>query len=702
MGAIARLATRSALTASMLTVSAWPAAVAATGEDEIVTLGGFTATVGVIDLDDDGMRDLVRFVGASELDALVVEAWSWDTDAWRVVARLPIDAAQTGSRPFVDGSASPVTPIVWNDGRRDRLLVATGETNPEAGGVESLTVHELALRDRRLVLSPLLEDGAPADRIEAADLDADGVEELVITESGGHLGRDRAVWLLRWTGAGFAGERIAVGDGREISEPILGETDGRPGVDVHFAGQIGELYRLDPASPNGVERAQLSLDDPRPQVWPMAVAGGALFLYVDEPAAATVLRVDWPAGGTPVLATVASVDPTRSAIWPIHADGDDVFFAEQAVDARGYLAETVIRDRDLQPVARVAPSDAIERTAEWLEQVISQGAFGMQPFPYAGVLTGGVDGVPAMVLAGNLVMLRGDEIEVRPVGSFAGVAPLGLIGPDDGWMALSLPWWGPWDVGYLYSQPRIEDSVQIVRADAMLAEEADGGSLDVELRGAARVTEADGTWVASPDGGFEIVVRGLPGSSVTVIVGRQSEASAEIGPEGSVVLSLDPGPRREETVDYSAAVVMVTPTGHLYGTEWTGRVLREPPELDASAVTETGAFSSTVSGSVGGTVTITVDGTPVTIGADGTFETTVEAGIIPREAVVVATDPLGTETERRVQVVGFVDHRGWPWPAFAGVLIAAAGALMFVRAPRGRPPEAAIATGASIEEIELP
>jgi hypothetical protein len=702
MGATARLATRSALVASILAASAWPAAVGAAEEDEIVTLGGFTASVGVIDLDGDGMRDLVRFVGETELDPLVVEAWSWNGDAWDAVARLRLDASQIGSRPFVDGVESPVTPVVWHDGLRERLLVATGEPDPEAGGVRDVAIHELALHGRRLLLSSVLADGAPADRIEAADLDADGVEELVVTESGGHLGAERAVRLLRWTGDAFVSERIAVGDGSDISQPILGETDGRPGVDVHFVGHIGEVVRLDSASLGRIERAQLALDDPRPRTSPMVVAGGALFLQAEEPGTSNVLRVRWPAGGSPQVEMVGSVDPGRSALWPIHHGDEGVLFAEQVFDVPGHLGVTVIRDRDMQPLARVIPSQPVQRMTEWVEHPASRDESGMPPLPYSGILSGGLDGAPAMVLAGNLVVVRGEGVDVRPAGSFAGVAPLGLIGPDERWMAIGLPWWGQWDVGYLYSQPRIESSVRIARADVVLAAEADGGELDLELRDATRVTEADGSWVASSDGGFDIVVRGTPGSAVTAVVGRRSHASGVVGPDGSVVLSLNPGSDRDETVSYSAAVVMVTSTGHFYSTEWTGRVLLEPPELDASAVTETGAFGSTVTGSVGSTATVSVDGIPVTVGEDGTFATTVEAGIIPRDVVVVAADPLGTETAYRLQVVGFVDHRAWPWPAFVGVLIAVAGAVMFVRVPRGRALEAAIVTDASIEEIELP
>lgn len=53
--------------------------------------------------------------------------------------------------------------------------------------------------------------------------------------------------------------------------------------------------------------------------------------------------------------------------------------------------------------------------------------------------------------------------------------------------------------------------------------------------------------------------------------------------------------------------------------------------------------------------------------------------------IVVARDPIGNETVRRLEVVGFLDYRGLPWLPMVGVATVAFGILMFVRTPRQCP-----------------
>ncbi len=96
------------------------------------------------------------------------------------------------------------------------------------------------------------------------------------------------------------------------------------------------------------------------------------------------------------------------------------------------------------------------------------------------------------------------------------------------------------------------------------------------------------------------------------------------------------------------------------------------------------AFSATLEGTVGPHATVTVDGRPVSVDADGAFGMTVDAGPWPRSVIVSARDPLGNEVVERVEVVGLYDYRGLPWAAIVGVATVSAGAVLFLRIPRRR------------------
>lgn len=697
MAGVRRAATgrRVGVLALVLVAIGWPGPARATDGD-VITLPGLTVLAHVADLDGDGVREVVRLVADEAWDPLAIEAWSHDGSGWRASSRLPIQRPADGG-PGPMTAVSPAAMLSWRDGDREHLVLVTSGGLHPAGGVDRIELARISRRGAQLELVPLPADGGPVERIEAADVDGDGLDELIVTEPSATIDRPRTVRLLRWTGDRFASEPVTVSDGPYLSEPVIGESDEVPGDDLVFTRHDRpELYRFAPASSSAIERAMLPVDDASYPIWPVAVADGAVFVYVQSPLGTSFLRVEWPAGGEAEI-TVSEDGEDASGLQPMPA-GDDVYFLGDP--SFGPERDLTLRDARLVSVATVPVGAATAQMRRLLESGLEFTHRSLNPFPYSGPIPGGIDGSPAMLSAGHLIIAGDDGIEVRPTGTFTGVTPLGTVGPDDEWMALSQTVPFVWAAGYLHPSVPVENAVTIAPLTTALEPEANGGLLEVELRGASRIGSGDDAWVASADGGFEVVVHGMPGSRVAAVLANRVDQSMEIGPDGSVVLRLDPRPRRDTTVSYTAQVVLVAPTGHLYGTTWTGRVLREPPALEAAGATRTGAWEAAVSGRTDAHASVTVDGTPVAVDEDGAFRIMLDAGLVPRDVLVRASDPAGNETTQRLEVVGLVDYRGWPWVPIVGMATILFGAGMYLRAPRGRSLADVRRDEGTIEEID--
>jgi hypothetical protein len=208
--------------------------------------------------------------------------------------------------------------------------------------------------------------------------------------------------------------------------------------------------------------------------------------------------------------------------------------------------------------------------------------------------------------------------------------------------------------------------------------------LAVDVRDAVLVEGPDGEkhWVA-PDGGFAVIIDAPPLSSVVVASGLSITHQAEAG-DGPLSVSVAPDREREGNQEFDAGILVITPEGTARSVVSTEQILREPPELTKSARTDVFSLRSRLLGRADEGATITVDGQPVEVSAGGGFHTEVDAPIWPRDIVVVARDPLGTETIRRLEIVGFLDYRGLPWAPLVGVVTVAFGILLFVRIPRQR------------------
>jgi hypothetical protein len=130
---------------------------------------------------------------------------------------------------------------------------------------------------------------------------------------------------------------------------------------------------------------------------------------------------------------------------------------------------------------------------------------------------------------------------------------------------------------------------------------------------------------------------------------------------------------------------LVTPAGHFYSGSWMIRVFRAPPNLGIDEVGPLFDLAPVLAGRTLAGSSVTVNGQPVTLSADGSFSVPVDVGILPTEIRVVVTDPVGNQTERLITRVWPLDYRQLPWvPIVVFILLTVAG-LLYVYEPDSRP-----------------
>jgi hypothetical protein len=211
----------------------------------------------------------------------------------------------------------------------------------------------------------------------------------------------------------------------------------------------------------------------------------------------------------------------------------------------------------------------------------------------------------------------------------------------------------------------------------------------------------DGEEVLATGGdGFTVTVGGEPGTLVVTSVETRVGATEIV--EGPVSVPIDPRGREDDENDrIEATIVIIEPTGVTTSTTWQVDVYRQPPEVRAFTESELFSLQSTIRGRVSDGISVTVDGRPVELNANGAFRIDVDAPIWPRDVLVVGRDPLGNESVQRVEVIGFVDYRGLPWIPIVGTMTVMAGLVLFVRTPRLRRDERLLPDGdGRLEEID--
>jgi hypothetical protein len=707
IGAVATLALATAAWLALpqpgLAVSAIPAEVAT-----FLAPDALTAIVG--DVDGDGVRELVRLVPRAGDDLhLAVEVVQVDAAGEvRQLGEAPLLRGASFDEQF-NGLTRPgetMLParvddgarlLAWRvDGRERVLAVAIGAQDDERPCC--LAVWQVELDGAGGVrLGLLLDVLRSAAAIQVADLDADGTDELVVSEPIELAAPNVvAVYVLRWTGETFAMLRGSVSPAPSAPLVALGDSDGLRGDEVGLVAAYGSgvdtvlLHRISLA-PDGAlrtERADLPL--PADVVALPGPAGGRLVLASDSGGS---VMVDWPSGADRMTVEATSIRGGRPLA--VIGSGDDARVLLQRGDSVDVL------DATLTPRQGVlgSPASALFRATE--------------EAPYVGPLPGGLpDGRAATLFRGRLITAVGGTDAPRihllgdvPVGVLPATVPLGSFGPDGGWMALAsaTAFDATREGGSLVGPagPVAGARVAAVRSEAVLRPETDGGRLDPTLSGAVRSSRQPARPLILARDGFELEIAAPQGTLLRAyLAGATAPEPQLVGPSGAARLSIPGEPTgADDDERLTVRLVAVTPAGQGYGALWEVQLRRTAPTLEVTASAAPFAFEVPLLGRTSPGAAVVVDGQPVPIAEDGTFEVAVGAGPLPRVVRIEATDAVGNRSEQTLSVVGFLDYRQLPWIPMAVVFTLVVGLILFLRAPRPAP-AGQRADDAHLEEIE--
>lgn len=704
-----------ALAASLLaSVGTLPAAVRA-ADDEALVLPRQTAAAVTIDLDGDGAREVVRIAEADAdvADAgidLVVEAWSLTGDGWSMVASTPLARPAPGGQTVevvvpIDVVTDGFGLLTWRVDGHERALVVTGVGPDRRGGATNtvccVVVAEVSIGSDGMRLGVLDGFDGFAESVLAVDMDADGTDELVMSGPGSRDSQAHAT-VLRWTGSGFTGDRVAVGWGEFGAHPTLvGDTDDTPGDEVVYGpaddGSLVRLTAVDGAlvvdTASGFGRGTGSYP------WFFGAGDGRVFARLPS----TLSAWRWPRGGE--LELVGRVGTPDSAHVRVMITDDEAALVQSAYPyLPGAHAAVRIHRSDLGTRTEADASRAVAALADVYASAVQPR---MRSFPivepYMGPIPGGLpDGRAAYVSMGNLITLdHSGGVAVEPIGAMAGVYPIGLAGPDGEWMAVSRsPATIGWPVFLYASGGLFGTDLAIVRTATVFQPEA-GDGVAMDALGIASVGVAEGKgerWVSGPDG-ITVSVSGPAGSTVTAYV-DETEVFDDVVEDEPIQIALRPTRRGQLDYEYKVSIVLVTSDGHAYATAWDITALREEPELAATAETRLGAQAATVRGRSSEHATVLVDGNAASLETDGSFAVDVGAGLWPRDIEVVARDPVGNETAVQLTVVGVFDYRGLPWALVVAAVTLMCGLWLFLRAPHVRPAPASVEGDGQFEELD--
>ncbi len=665
------------------------------------TMGAITG-----DVDGDGVPELVRVTNPNQSSQVLLEAWAHDGDEWSsigasVVARL--NDAESARVPL-DVAADGFGLIAWNDGESERVLIATTGGVADDGRGCCLTISSVGMSGGLLRTFPLSGTFGDAETVSVLDLDDDGIDELLVVGPY-RQAKNAQVRVLRWNGAnGFASETVdfSIEAAFGIYLALIGETDGIPGDEVVFGPtEDGRLIRLGAAMDG-----QLVVDATDGSLSGALAASNFGTATAGRMLGATrsgIQVMRWPRGGS--MEVVAERAQTALFGLSMLGDGDEAVIIDSSMgwmtDYRA--ADVFVYDLDLMTVLEVPASASTARLMD-LTAPPSFPALRSIPhnvLPHDGPLPGGLgDGRHAYFSSGNVIILESDgDLSVHPTTGLVSTRPVGVAGQDRGWIALAADWVGARNTAALYPGGT-HTSITMTPLESVILDTPLDGVLAPDLRDAVLLDGWDGKQqLVALDGGFTAVIDAPPRSLVAVASGVSIIYEGEVGDE-PLSVDIAPDREREGTQPFDAAILVISPSGAASSVSWAAEILREPPELTTSAQTDAFALRSTIMGRAADGASITVDGHAVEPAAAGGFRFEVDAPIWPRDVVVVARDPLGTETVQRLEVVGFLDYRGLPWVPIVGVATLTFGIMMFVRIPRQRPVVIVADGDGRLEEID--
>lgn len=679
------------------------------------------------DLDGDGTRELVVVIGSEGRAAL--QAWYVDDIELGVSAAsygsfVPLRRSASGdellsgvARAGIDDDGmiavaldDPAKLVRAHRDGGEILLVATIGTDAQFDGPCCLTIWEVVDSNRTLELRLVAATQRFADQLIAADMDGDGTDELLVIEGplNSATGVGLALNLLRWNGLRFERTAFTIPDVSSCCAALLdaGETDGAPGDEVLLAGPLIGPGR---SQPTGLHRVSLRLGAPFVERADIGEVRAARSLSLETgPAVLTadglILHLwSWPrdgqaeqkagrtSGGAPsavfgtgaemrIVAAAAFQDPGSVLVLP--------------GDLGGGVGPSTAFGRDTRPVAFAATV---------------QGEVATSLTPFFGVIPGGLPGESDVyVFGGRLVRPVSDPdvlAEVASVALLPGLEPVGTVGPAGAWVALLSEFseFTGLDVrppAVALRIARSPSTLRLVATSSIVEPEANGGHLAPTFLGVAVDPDHPTGLIVGNEAAYAEIT-GPPGTTVWWATRGRPSGNLTLGADGVARIQLleAAGPNAPDGSGATVSIWLVTPAGHAYYGTWRIRVYRQPPSLAFTADDALVDFSPTVSGRTVPGATVTVNGQPVDVAESGSFEASVEAGLLPTDVRVEAVDPVGNRSERVVSVVWPLDYRRLPFVPMAVLLTVGAAAVLFLRRPDTGPGRRNPDDGATFEEI---
>jgi hypothetical protein len=642
----------------------------------------------VADVDGDGTRELVRLVPwDANPGQLAVEIVAMQGDVpslrgqWLAERAASVEDYTAGNNPGQEpllplSTSDPARLIAWRDGERERVILATMQGDPGSAAIERsccLTLSWVTFDESGATQVTFIQNTAASGAwIVAADMDADGTDELAVVETPNPAVPNASeIMILRWNGRDFDRMRATAREGL-ITGPltVLGDSDGIPGDEVGYVAMPGSFDGVDPTL------HRFALVDGRVRVDRTVL-----------PANGTIVPIRGPRGGRLALVSGTGVQLFR---WPARAETATLQVTSQrGGEALGVLGAGRSARLLIMRGGAVDLLDVGLSSRQGLPGGEAAAWFAASSLrPYHGELPGGDDlGAAALLFGGRLVLAPeapSNQAAFREVAVLAGKTPIGLFGDALGWAAVGA---GPElpaqrrGGGLVIGASARAAEVAIVPADALLSPEEDGGLVAPSITGGL----VDGSQPARPimltAGEIRSRIAAPPGSVIQV-TSRTETTSSTAGPDGAAEVVLVAERETDENETFTVRLLVSTPAGHGYGAIWEARVLRQPPPLRASAPFASLGFSVSLSGRTAPTATLEVDGSPVPVGADGTFAVAVDGGLFPRPVRLVATDHVGNTREVVLEVVAPLDYRQLPWVPLVVALTVAVAAILYLRVPR--------------------
>lgn len=651
-----------AAAAALLYASATPASAAARDtlppEPPATVLRGTAAQAIAVDLDADGGREVVRLVTLPEVGGMV-DVHERQGGEWRPVRAFAIPGGR-------------LRLLAWRDGERDRVAVVS---STEGSPVPCCTsISGVELDDAALDVRPLWEDLEPVQAVLAVDLDGDETDELILTSPG-------RVSAVRWSGERFEEiDAIDIFRGSDQTPMAIGDSNGDPGDEAVLVEGGG----AGTSAGGFLVRVSLGPDDKLyadVASFPAGAASdtGVAGIQTDDGSRIVVVAssrtqiAEWPTGGG--LRPLATVDVGGQLVGVLgEGSSAKILIADTHADVLEVL------DTSLCSLQRIDPTP--EATA----------AAAAQLAPYVGELPGGAEGgAEAYVYHGRLVTQEaGAGVVVSPAASLAGAEPLGLVGPDDGEIALV---------------DNVGESPTATRRGGRLADLAASAPLRITVLTAASYFDADparfvfkpfeGAATSVGEDGVPILLAGADGFTASFDAPPGSNARLLIQAGGAVVSDRefvvpDSG-RLDISVPVSglpadgeparATLLVRTPGGRAHVAAVNLRLDLSAPEITTSAPLISLGPGVELTGVTDPGSTVSVEGREVAVADDGAFRAQVWAGLLPTDVRIEATDPAGNRRTVHSSVVGPIDYRMVPWPLVLVLLLVAVTARLYWRPP---------------------